>query len=248
MAVPEEHPVPLVLMDAREPADINAWLEREGIVVERKQLDVGDYVLSQDVVVERKCGADLTASIMDNRLFEQVLRLVESFPSPVLVLEGIDAAFTSSNMNPASIYGALGYIALRFHIPVIPTRDWRDTALLLKRLVIRVQVRDEDPLLARHVPKLLTLEERKAFILEGLVNVGPKTSMKLIEVFKHPLAVFKAIDESTVTYTKGGNPKGIDGPLGGIKGIGPKFLLENKKLVGDGGSEGPGGTPGEPVT
>jgi ERCC4-type nuclease len=217
-------------MDDREPDDIKTWLESEGVRVEQKRLDVGDYIVGSNVIVERKSSTDLTSSIMDNRLFDQVLRLYDACESPILVLENFNSIFENSGMIPASIFGALVYLAWRFSLPMLPARDWRDTALILKRLAIRVQVKDEDPLLARSVPKMMTIEERREFLLEGLIGVGPKTATKLIEEFKNPLTVFNAIVESNVIYTKTGNPKGIDGPLQGIKGIGPKFLLENKKL------------------
>src|SRR5271157_1104051 len=223
--------VPAVIMDDREPDDIKTWLENEGVRVEQKRLDIGDYVVASNVIVERKSSTDLTSSIMDNRLFDQVLRLYDACDSPILVLENFNSIFQTSGMNPASIFGALVYLAWRFSLPMLPARDWRDTALILKRLAIRVQVKDEDPILARSIPKMMTLEERKAFILEGLVGVGPKTAIKLIDQFQTPLNVFKAIQDSSVLYTKTGNPKGIEGPLEGIKGIGPKFLIENKKLV-----------------
>nr|MDO8110546.1 ERCC4 domain-containing protein [Candidatus Sigynarchaeota archaeon] len=221
---------PKILMDDREPSEIKDWLVNEGVVVEQQRLEVGDYVISSDVVVERKSSTDLTTSIIDNRLFEQVIRLYESASSPIMILENFESVFAMSTMNPASIFGAIVYLAWRFSLPMIPARDWRDTALILKRLALRVQVKDEDPILARSIPKMMTIEERKSFLLEGLIGVGPKTSTKLIEQFKNPMSVFKAIQESIVLYTKTGNPKGIEGPLSDVKGIGPKFLIENKKL------------------
>jgi ERCC4-type nuclease len=221
---------PRILMDIREPAEIKTWLEGEGIIVDQQRLETGDYSISSDVLVERKSGNDLTSSIMDNRLFEQVIRLYESASNPILILENFNGIFKNTDMNPASIFGSLVYLAWRFSLPMIPARDWKDTALILKRLAIRVQVKDEDPILTRGVPKMMTLDERKAFLLEGLIGVGPKTATKLIEDLKNPMNVFKAIQESSILYTKTGNPKGIEGPLAGIKGIGPKFVMENKRL------------------
>lgn len=66
---------PRIVMDDREPEEIKQWLEKEGVVVEKRRLDVGDFVISSDVVVERKSSTDLTTSIIDNRLFEQIIRL-----------------------------------------------------------------------------------------------------------------------------------------------------------------------------
>ncbi|MHA1697424.1 MAG: ERCC4 domain-containing protein [Promethearchaeota archaeon] len=222
---------PRILMDVREPTDIRDWLVSEGVNVEIKRLDIGDYVISSDVIVERKSGADLTSSIMDNRLFDQVIRLHNAGQYPILILENFDDAFKSSAMNPASIFGALVYLAWRFRLPIIPARDWADTALILKRLANRVQIRDADPVLARSAPKLMTIEERKAYILEGMIKVGPKRARKLIKEFKTPLGVFQAVLDTKVLYTKNGKPKGIEGPLKRIKGLGYKFVLENKKLL-----------------
>ncbi|MBD3188056.1 hypothetical protein GF325_14565 [Candidatus Bathyarchaeota archaeon] len=234
MMNPDREPTPTIMIDHREPAEIIDWLKEEGLDVVKTQLTVGDYIVSNDVVVERKSGNDLTSSIMDNRLFEQINRLYEAASSPILILEDFDSIFKNTSMNPASIFGVLVYLAFRFSLPMIPSRDWRDTALILKRLVLRVQVKDEDPILARSVPKLMTLDERRAFILEGMYNVGPKTAVKLIDAFKTPLGVFQALASTSVVYTRTGNPKGLEGPLANIKGIGVKFVLENRKLIEQG--------------
>jgi Fanconi anemia group M protein len=55
--------------------------------VELKTLEVGDYVLSDRVVVERKTADDFVDSIIDKRLFNQLknLRKVEK---PLLIIEG----------------------------------------------------------------------------------------------------------------------------------------------------------------
>jgi hypothetical protein len=42
---------------------------------------VGDHVVSDRLVVERKGPADLAASIKDRRLFEQLARLADAYPS-----------------------------------------------------------------------------------------------------------------------------------------------------------------------
>ena len=44
---------PKIVMDDREPEDIKQWLEKEGVAVEKRRLEVGDFIISSDVVVER---------------------------------------------------------------------------------------------------------------------------------------------------------------------------------------------------
>ena len=52
---------------------------------EAKQLDIADVVISEDVAIERKEGSDLIASIIDNRLFEQLMRLKDTYTNPLLI-------------------------------------------------------------------------------------------------------------------------------------------------------------------
>src|SRR3954453_18359340 len=78
-----------VVFDHREiRSGIPDALAAAGIDLKPEQLPAGDYVLSDRLVVERKTGADLAASIKDRRLFEQIGRLKASFAAVVLVVEG----------------------------------------------------------------------------------------------------------------------------------------------------------------
>jgi ERCC4-type nuclease len=67
---------------------VPAKLRRLGIDVRPMRLPAGDYVVSDRVVIERKGPSDLAASFKDRRIFEQLARLAEAYPSVVLVVEG----------------------------------------------------------------------------------------------------------------------------------------------------------------
>ncbi len=206
--------------------------KKEKIVYELKQLDIADVVVSQNVAIERKEGLDFVASIMDNRLFEQLLRLKEAYPNPILILEGLnDEVFQSTGMNIASIYGALSYASYKMGIAVIPTRNIEDTAIVIERIAYREQVKDNAPVISRKAPKTKTMEEQRAFIVEGLEDCGPKKSKILIEKFKTPYYVFEAIRTTEILYTKTGNPKGVKGPIEELDGFGWKFVQKNKELL-----------------
>src|SRR3954447_466561 len=107
---------------------VPAALERLGVDVRAVRLPAGDYVVSDRLVVERKGPADLAASIKDRRLFEQVSRLAEAYPSVVLVVEGDPV-----HMHEAAWQGALGR-ALTLGASLLRTRDPRDTAEWIARL------------------------------------------------------------------------------------------------------------------
>ncbi len=199
---------------------------------ETKQLDIADIVITEDVAIERKEGFDFVASLVDNRLFEQCLRLKETYTTPILVLEGLnDKVFENTGVKIVSIYGALSKIAYKLGIAVIPTRNLNDTAIVIERIAYREQVKDGVSILSRKAPKSMSIEERRTFIVEGFVDIGPKKAKNLIEKYETPYQVFKAIKHTEVTYTRTGNPKGIEGPLKELSGFSWKFVEKNKEML-----------------
>ncbi len=205
---------------------------KDTITYDSEQLDIADIVISEEVAIERKEGSDFVSSIMDNRLFEQLLRLKDTYKYSILILEGLnDKVFENTGMKLSSIYGALSFISYKLGISVIPTRNLEDTAIVIERIAYREQVKDGMPLLSRKAPKALSKKERRSFIIEGLVDIGPKKAKALIEKFKTPYQVFKAIKHTEILYTRTNNPKGIQGPLDDLTGFGWKFVEKNQKIL-----------------
>ncbi|NPD88759.1 MAG: hypothetical protein HGN29_08535 [Asgard group archaeon] len=222
-----------LIIDNRESKLIKLLEQKQdSIIYETKALDVGDVIVSEDVAIERKTGSDFISSIMDGRLFEQMLRLLDTYPNPILILESFDyLALENTGMNLSSIYGALAYISYKLGVSVIPTVTTEDTLIVIERIAYREQIEDTKPTLARRAPKGMTIEERRAYALEGLIDTGPKKAQALIEQFKTPLKVFEAIKDTEITYTKTGNPKGVEGPLQDLSGFGWKYVKKNKELL-----------------
>jgi Fanconi anemia group M protein len=222
-----------IIVDHRE-NKLKALLDKkkENITYESKQLDIADIVITSEVAIERKEGFDFVSSIMDNRLFEQLLRLKETYEYPILILEGLnDEVFENTGMKISSIYGALSYVSYKLGISVIPTRNLEDTAIVIERIAYREQIKDGMPLLSRRAPKEMSKKERRTFIIEGLMNIGPKKAATLIEKYKYPHQVFKAIKHTEIIYTRTGNPKGIQGELEDLTGFGWKFVEKNQKIL-----------------
>src|SRR3954468_10826059 len=107
---------------------VPAELERLGVDLQAARLPAGDYVVSDRLVVERKGPTDLAASIKDRRLFEQLSRLADAYPSGVLIVEGDPV-----HMQEAAWHGALGR-ALTLGASVLRTRDTYETAEWIARL------------------------------------------------------------------------------------------------------------------
>ncbi|MFX0003876.1 MAG: ERCC4 domain-containing protein [Candidatus Hodarchaeota archaeon] len=222
-----------VIIDNRE-NKLKALLDQKKDIItyESKQLDIADIVISSEVAIERKEGNDFVSSIMDNRLFEQLLRLKDTYENPILILEGLNnEVFENTGMKISSIYGALAFISYKLGISVIPTRNIEDTAIVVERIAYREQIKDSTPIFSRRAPKNMSKKERRSFIIEGLVDIGPRKAQALIDKFKNPYQVFKAIKRTEILYTKTGNPKGIRGPLEDLTGFGWKFVEKNQRLL-----------------
>ncbi|MFX0134866.1 MAG: ERCC4 domain-containing protein, partial [Candidatus Hodarchaeota archaeon] len=222
-----------IIIDNREHKLKELFDQKKDIIqYESKQLDIADVIVSNEVAIERKEGFDFVSSIMDNRLFEQLLRLKETYANPILILEGLnDEVFENTGMKISSIYGALSFVSYKLGISVIPTRNLEDTAIVIERIAYREQIKDDMPLLSRRARKEMSKKDRRSFIIEGLIDIGPKKAKALIEKFKTPHNVFKAIKKTEILYTRTNNPKGIRGPLETLKGFGWSFIQKNQEIL-----------------
>ena len=113
---------------------------REGIETRLETLAVGDYVLSDRVVVERKGVDDFLDTLVggDRSMFEQVGAAARHYARPVVVIEG-DRLYESRNVHPNAIRGALASLAVDFGASVMQTADADGTADLLEVIARREQ-------------------------------------------------------------------------------------------------------------
>ena len=101
-----------IVVDEREKkSGIPDFLKKTGINLEIKTLQVGDYIVAPETVVERKTISDLASSIFDGRLFDQCNRLKEHYKFPILLIEGDIDKMEELMENPFIIYGAISSVA-----------------------------------------------------------------------------------------------------------------------------------------
>jgi Fanconi anemia group M protein len=95
-------------------------------------LDVGDYVLSDRVCVERKTTDDFLDTLFgaDRSLFEQIIAMKHAYMRPLLFIEG-DGLYTKRRISPNVIHGVLASIAVDYGVPVIFTANEAETASFL---------------------------------------------------------------------------------------------------------------------
>jgi len=194
--IEEFHPEKVkIIADHREmPSGVVHELVQLGIEVESKQLDVGDFILSDRVGVERKSAGDFLQSMVDKRLLTQAKALSETFERPVLILEGEDL-YSRRAIHPNAIRGALAALAVDFGISILPTKDEKETAAILAIIGRREQTELAREVAIRGEAKGLTLPEQQRFIVEGLPGVSAVLAERLLAHFKNPEKVMAASEE-----------------------------------------------------
>ena len=177
-----------IIIDVRERN--MAKLLHNYVNIELKTLEVGDYVLSDRVVVERKTAEDFVNSIIDKRLFNQ-LKNLKKVEKPLLIIEGENF----SRIHENALKGAILSIIFDFGIPVIFTKNTEETADLLIKIAEKEQIKEKRAVMVRYGKTAMSLKEQQKFIVESLPDVGGALAERLLKHFKTVENVFTAKEE-----------------------------------------------------
>lgn len=197
--LPEQLPSPaqplLIRVDSREhsspvPALLAAFPD---ITLSFAALPSADYLLSDDVAVERKTASDFVASILDRRLFGQTTRMKVLFPRAMLIIEG-DLSQVPHSIDIAAIRGALAFLTVREGITVLQLTDASETAAMLRIMARHAQERIGLPVSLRE-PRPQIEELYASYLVEGLPGVGPRRARMLLAHFGSPAAIMCAAAE-----------------------------------------------------
>ena len=204
----------VVFADSREGnSKVIRHLSEMEMDVKVRSMAVGDYQVSDEVVIERKTAKDFVDSIIDKRLFKQARELSEEFKRPILILEGDD--IYNGMIHPNAVRGTIAAIAIDFGISIIPTRNSEDTAAMIKRIAVREQTGEKTPIQIRTDKKPVSLWEQQLFIVESLPNIGPVNAKNLLQHFG---SVEKVLNAS-------------ESELQEVDGIGEKTAKNIRKVV-----------------
>ena len=197
----------MILYDHRERrSGIPDELAARGLALRPENLPAGDYVLSDRLVVERKSGSDLAASIKDRRLFEQAERLRAAYPAVVLLVEGAPI-----HISEASWKGALGRV-LTAGVAVLQTANPLDSADWIARLA---RQEASPPSQARGAGRVRR-DPEAVDILGCLPGISTVNARRLIDHFGSLRAVTAATEQE----------------LRAVRGIGPVRAAELARLFG----------------
>jgi len=179
--------------DAREKGSmLLRELSNAGIQITLENLDIADYVLSERVAVEIKRIPDFINSILDGRLLSQLKNLSASYERPLIILEGSDDLYSVRNIHPNAVRGMLATITVGYGIPIIQTKNFRETAALLIMIARREQLNDSSDFQSHPEKRKESEQEQQEYIVSSLPGVGNDIARELLHHFGSVRNVFNA--------------------------------------------------------
>ena len=200
----------LIYVDTREQASqvVTELQKRGDVFIKVKQLDIGDFILGEQVCVERKTVEDFLQSLIDGRLFNQLISLAANYERPLIILEGdSQELYSLRNIHPNAIKGALSSIALNYRIPMLSTKNLEETVEWLYLIAKREQLGKDKDIRLRVGRKSLTEKELQQFIVESLPSVGPTLAKNLLKHFGSVKKVFSSTEKQLLKVEKIGEKK-----------------------------------------
>ena len=168
-------------------------LSDKGVKVDLSKFEVGDYLLSERVVVEHKTVKDFADSIIDGRLLSQLANL-RRYERPFVVIEGEEDIYSQRRIHPNAIRGVLATIIISYGIPIVSTRNHKETA----DLFLAITRREADPSkkdFSLHAAKPLADKEVQEYIIEAFPGVGPALAKPLLKRFRTIKKIVNAKEE-----------------------------------------------------
>ncbi|XBH59213.1 hypothetical protein VPH35_080506 [Triticum aestivum] len=151
-----------VIVDMREfMSSLPNVLHQKGIRIIPVTLEVGDYVLSPLICVERKSIADLYQSFASGRLYNQVETMIRYYKIPVLLIEfSQDKSFSfqsasevGDDVSPTNIISKLSLLVLHFpRLRIVWSRSLHATADIFMSLKSNQDEPDENKAMRVGVP------------------------------------------------------------------------------------------------
>ena len=211
----EEEASALVVVDPRE-RSLARMLESMGVGVTLRVLEVGDYIVSDRVGIERKTAEDFVDSLIggERNLFAQLKDLSRSYERPILILEGRD--LYARQVHPNAIRGALASIAVDFGVAIIPTADEDETVSVIAAIARREQHAGGGAPQAHGKKTHRTLKEQQEYLVSSIPGVGNAMAKNLLRHFGSVERVFAATEEE----------------LKVVALVGPKTAERIRELVG----------------
>lgn len=186
----------MIIVDSREfKSKVVKELFNNDVDFQSLQLQVGDYLIGENICIERKSTKDFIDSLVDKRLFEQLNNMKNEYKKPLIIVEGGENIYSVRKVHPNAIRGLITTILLDYNIPIIFSKDEIDTASFLINLQKK---EDKQPKPLTKVEKKITTVEVQENIIQSFPGIGIKAGKKLLNHFKTLKKIFNASVEELI--------------------------------------------------
>lgn len=203
-----------IIVDNREKNSLVASeLINLGIEIEFRHLVSADYVISEEIGVERKTTDDFVSSMLSKRLVMQLNDLKKNFKKPLLLIEGMEEQDIYKperhpNLHENAVRGMLLSVAIDFGIPLIFSKDYEDSAKYLM-LLAKKEEKGKKEFSFRIKRKAFNMKEQQQMIIEGFPGIGPSLAKNILKQFKSIKAFSSASLEELEKVPKLGKKKAV---------------------------------------
>jgi len=196
-----ESPI-FIHVDHREDPLVIELLSKQAIL-EEGQLTIGDYIISERSIIERKTREDFESSIIDGRMFDQALKLRDTYERVIYIIEGKNF---QGRINRNALLGAVSSLILDFGFSVFFTQNVEGTVELIVSLAKREQGDSKNKILIKKPKKSEDLDVQLVYTLASFPMLGEKAADNLLKQFGTIQNIINS-NEQLLSETKGISPK-----------------------------------------
>lgn len=187
----------MIIVDYRERGSgVVEALAKLGAPLSFEKLEVGDYLILGEVIVERKSCNDFLTSIVDKRLFEQARLMLQTQRKPVMIVEGDFAEVLAyRRIGYPQIYGAIAAL-IDMGVSVLRTGTPSETAYAIYYMYKRYAEPSKRSYLKPVKIKVLkdnkSIENIQLNMIASIPGISRELAHRILMHFKTPRRFFKA--------------------------------------------------------
>jgi Fanconi anemia group M protein len=187
----------IIISDYRE-QEVIGHLKKLDATVNERSLEVGDFIISDDVVIERKTHSDFISSIIDGRIFEQSKCMKENFNKSIVIIEG----HSDRQINDSAFKAAVASLLVDFNVSLLNTKNPFDTAKTIYWIAKKEQEENKHAISFKVGKKPKEMKQLQEAIVSSLPGISTVISKRLLEHFGNVENIFTA-DENELRKVKG---------------------------------------------
>jgi len=193
---------PTIIVDAREASSAKKVVKdlvEKGVTIKTQMLVKGDYVISDQCVVERKTVNDFVYTLTRRYLFEQLFLTKNVYPKALLVLEGyLPVIYKYSNIQPQAVWGAMFNLA-KNGVAIVNTGSHKETADFLYTAAKQEQIVEKHLPVVHAIKKCDTLADAQMYFLASLPGIGREKAVALLDTYKSPVEALMHVEHWSKT-------------------------------------------------